>query len=83
MFFEVDGPYYAMVLPAAKEEGKRLKKRYTVFNFDGTLAELNGFEVKRNGDQDFSVERVRGLPQGHVARYASVAKIANYWLDIL
>jgi DNA polymerase epsilon subunit 1 len=29
-----------MILPAAKEEGKRLKKRYAVFNFDGSLAEL-------------------------------------------
>ena len=28
IFFEVDGPYLAMVLPAAKEEGKKLKKRY-------------------------------------------------------
>ena len=27
IFFEVDGPYLAMVLPASKEEGKRLKKR--------------------------------------------------------
>ena len=27
IFFEVDGPYRAMVLPAAKEEGKKLKKR--------------------------------------------------------
>lgn len=27
IFFEVDGPYLAMVLPAAKEEGKKLKKR--------------------------------------------------------
>lgn len=26
--FEVDGPYKAMVLPAAKEEGKSIKKRY-------------------------------------------------------
>ena len=29
-----------MILPASKEEGKRLKKRYAVFNFDGSLAEL-------------------------------------------
>lgn len=50
IFFEVDGPYLAMVLPAAKEEGKKLKKRYAVFNFDGTLAELKGFEVKRRGE---------------------------------
>lgn len=27
IFFEVDGPYRAMVLPASKEEGKKLKKR--------------------------------------------------------
>ena len=38
--FEVDGPYKAMVLPASKEEGKLIKKRYAVFNFDGSLAEL-------------------------------------------
>uniref|UniRef100_A0A183BHB9 DNA polymerase epsilon catalytic subunit n=1 Tax=Echinostoma caproni TaxID=27848 RepID=A0A183BHB9_9TREM len=52
IFFEVDGPYKAMVLPAAKEEGKRLKKRYAVFNFDGSLAELKGFEIKRNDMPD-------------------------------
>jgi DNA polymerase epsilon subunit 1 len=50
IFFEVDGPYLAMVLPASKEEGKKLKKRYAVFNFDGSLAELKGFEVKRRGE---------------------------------
>lgn len=26
--FEVDGPYKAMILPAAKEEGRSIKKRY-------------------------------------------------------
>lgn len=34
-----------MVLPASKEEGKKLKKRYAVFNFDKSLAELKGFVV--------------------------------------
>lgn len=29
-----------MVLPASKEEGKLIKKRYAVFNEDGSLAEL-------------------------------------------
>ena len=43
IFFEVDGPYQAMILPASKEEGKKLKKRYAVFNFDGSLAELKVF----------------------------------------
>jgi DNA polymerase epsilon subunit 1 len=32
IFFEVDGPYRAMVLPTSKEEDKNLKKRYAVFN---------------------------------------------------
>lgn len=27
IFFEVDGPYKAMILPASKEEGKKLKKK--------------------------------------------------------
>lgn len=26
IFFEIDGPYKAMILPAAREEGKQLKK---------------------------------------------------------
>jgi hypothetical protein len=33
-----------------KEEDKNLKKRYAVFNHDGSLAELKGFEVKRRGE---------------------------------
>ncbi|KAF2546192.1 hypothetical protein F2Q70_00019606 [Brassica cretica] len=48
--FEVDGPYKAMIIPASKEEGVLLKKRYAVFNHDGTLAELKGFEIKRRGE---------------------------------
>lgn len=32
-----------MVLPASKEEGKLIKKRYAVFNDDGSLAELKVF----------------------------------------
>ena len=50
IFFEVDGPYRAMILPASTEEGKLLKKRYAVFEHDGTLAELKGFELKRRGE---------------------------------
>ncbi len=45
IFFEVDGPYLAMILPASKEKDKHLKKRYAVFDLDGSLAELKGFEV--------------------------------------
>lgn len=39
-----------MVLPASQEEGKSIKKRYAVFNMDGSLAELKGFEIKRRGE---------------------------------
>ena len=39
-----------MVLPASQEKGKLLKKRYAVFNDDGSLAELKGFEIKRRGE---------------------------------
>ncbi|XP_053674267.1 DNA polymerase epsilon catalytic subunit 1 [Anopheles nili] len=89
IFFEVDGPYLAMVLPAAKEEGKKLKKRYAVFNFDGSLAELKGFEVKRRGELQlikiFQSSVFEAFLQGSTLEqcYASVAKIADYWLDVL
>ncbi|XP_076638395.1 DNA polymerase epsilon catalytic subunit 1 isoform X3 [Colletes latitarsis] len=89
IFFEVDGPYLAMVLPAAKEEGKRLKKRYAVFNFDGSLAELKGFEVKRRGELQlikvFQTSVFESFLKGSTLEecYASVAKDADYWLDIL
>ncbi|KAF2978236.1 hypothetical protein EK904_005544 [Melospiza melodia maxima] len=52
IFFEVDGPYLAMILPASKEEGKKLKKRYAVFNEDGSLAELKGFEAANMPDSE-------------------------------
>jgi DNA polymerase epsilon subunit 1 len=50
IFFELDGPYRAMIIPAGKEEGKLLKKRYVVFHDNGSLAELKGFEIKRRGE---------------------------------
>nr|XP_022913041.1 DNA polymerase epsilon catalytic subunit A [Onthophagus taurus] len=89
IFFEVDGPYKAMVLPASKEEGKKLKKRYAVFNFDGSLAELKGFEVKRRGElqliKNFQSSVFEAFLKGDSLEscYASVAQIANYWLDVL
>ncbi|TPP56453.1 DNA polymerase epsilon catalytic subunit [Fasciola gigantica] len=89
IFFEVDGPYKAMVLPAAKEEGKRLKKRYAVFNFDGSLAELKGFEIKRNGELQlikiFQSSVFEAFLRGRTLTevYASVASVADHWLDVL
>jgi DNA polymerase epsilon subunit 1 len=89
IFFEVDGPYLAMALPASKEEGKKLKKRYAVFNFDGSLAELKGFEVKRRGElhliKIFQSSVFDSFLKGNTLQtcYEHVAKVADYWLDVL
>lgn len=89
IFFEVDGPYKAMVLPTSKEEDKNLKKRYAVFNHDGSLAELKGFEIKRRGElkliKIFQGQIFKFFLEGTTLTecYAAVAKIANQWLDVL
>ena len=87
--FEVDGPYLAMVLPASKEEGKLIKKRYAVFNFDGSLAELKGFELKRRGELKL-IKVFQGevfdqflLGQSLEECYNAVGAVANRWLDML
>lgn len=89
IFFEVDGPYRAMILPTSKEENKNLKKRYAVFNHDGSLAELKGFEVKRRGElkliKIFQSQIFKFFLEGTTLTecYESVAKTANRWLDVL
>lgn len=89
IFFEVDGPYRAMILPTSKEEDKNLKKRYAVFNHDGSLAELKGFEVKRRGElkliKIFQSQIFKFFLEGTTLEecYGSVAKTANRWLDVL
>jgi DNA polymerase epsilon subunit 1 len=89
IFFEVDGPYRCMVLPASTEEGKLLKKRYAVFNFDGSLAELKGFELKRRGELEliktFQSQVFERFLDGTTLEecYASVAEIANHWIDVI
>ena len=50
IFFEIDGPYKSMIIPAAKEEDKNLKKRYCVFDFKNWITEIKGFEIKRWGE---------------------------------
>ncbi|KMZ73055.1 DNA-directed DNA polymerase [Zostera marina] len=87
--FEVDGPYKAMILPASKEEGILIKKRYAVFNEDGTLAELKGFEIKRRGElkliKVFQAEVFDKFLLGSTLEqcYSAVASVANRWLDLL
>ncbi|CAN1252331.1 DNA polymerase epsilon catalytic subunit A [Linum perenne] len=87
--FEVDGPYKAMIIPASKEEGILIKKRYAVFNDDGTLAELKGFEIKRRGElkliKVFQAELFDKFLDGSTIGecYSAVAAVANRWLDLL
>ncbi|KAG1874953.1 hypothetical protein F4604DRAFT_1763232 [Suillus subluteus] len=89
IFFELDGPYKAMILPSSKEEDKLLKKRYAVFNDDGSLAELKGFEVKRRGELQlikiFQSQIFEKFLLGTTTEecYGAVAQVANQWLDIL
>lgn len=89
IFFEVDGPYKAMMLPSSREEGKGLKKRYAVFNFDGSLAELKGFELKRRGElqliKTFQSQLFSQFLEGNDLKtcYDAVARVANSWLDVL
>ncbi|KAG7653527.1 DNA polymerase epsilon catalytic subunit A C-terminal [Arabidopsis suecica] len=87
--FEVDGPYKAMIIPASKEEGILIKKRYAVFNHDGTLAELKGFEIKRRGElkliKVFQAELFDKFLYGSTLEecYSAVAEVADRWLDLL
>ncbi|KAJ1330700.1 hypothetical protein BSLG_009152 [Batrachochytrium salamandrivorans] len=89
IFFEVDGPYRAMILPASTQEDRLLKKRYAVFNHDGTLAELKGFEVKRRGElnliKNFQSSIFKSFLEGASLKecYSAVGSSANHWLDIL
>lgn len=63
--------------------------RYAVFNEDGSLAELKGFEIKRRGELQlikiFQSSVFEAFLKGTTLEdvYASVAKVADYWLDVL
>lgn len=89
IFFEIDGPYRCMVIPAAKEEGKMLKKRYAVFSMSGKLHELKGFELKRRGElkiiKIFQSEVFEYFLKGTNLRecYHACGAIADRWYTIL
>ena len=62
---------------------------YAVFNFDGSLAELKGFEVKRRGELQlikiFQSSVFDAFLKGNKLRevYAAAAEVADHWLDVL
>ena len=89
IFFELDGPYHGMFLPAAKEEKKKLKKRYAVFNNNGHITELKGFEIKRRGEwkmikmlqSDAFISFMRGKTNEEV--YQNVADVCRQYIMVL
>ena len=60
-----------------------------MFNFDGSLAELKGFEIKRRGElkliKVFQAEVFDKFLLGSTLQecYQAVASVANRWLDML
>ena len=80
IYFELDGPYRCKVLPAGTKEGKLLKKRYVVFNFDGSLAELKGFELKRRGELEL-IKTFQSQVFEHFY-FVNVVEVVNHWINI-
>jgi len=89
VFFEIDGPYKCMMIPASKEENKMLKKRYAVFNHAGKMTEVKGFELKRRGELQiikiFQAEVFEKFLAGTTLQecYDACGEIAERWYDIL
>ena len=89
VFFEIDGPYRCMMIPASTEENKMLKKRYAVFNMAGKMTELKGFELKRRGElkliKVFQEEIFDKYLQGTNLEecYSAIAQVADKWWDML
>jgi len=89
IFFEIDGPYKSMIIPSSTEENKLLKKRYVVFDHSNKIVELKGFELKRRGElnfvRKFQEDIFSHFNDGTTLQecYSSIAKICNYWLDII
>ena len=60
-----------------------------MFNFNGTIAELKGFELKRRGELElvkiFQSQVFEHFLAGDTLQecYSAVGAIANQWLDVL
>lgn len=88
----IQQPFYTadLFLPSLSlAPGKLLKKKYVVFNFNGTIAELKGFELKRRGELElvkiFQSQVFEHFLAGDTLQecYSAVGAIANQWLDVL
>ena len=89
IFFELDGPHRAMIIPTSQDEDRMLKKRYAVFDDDGEMTELKGFELKRRGELKmiklFQTSVFKSFLRGTdlVSCYTAVAETADFWLNVL
>ncbi|OIR58010.1 MAG: DNA polymerase epsilon catalytic subunit A [Amphiamblys sp. WSBS2006] len=89
LYFEIDGPYRAMFVPASTEEAKMLKKRYLVFDKRGRLVETKGFEIKRRSELKIVKEIQLELFQLYLSGttlaecYRILGEAARRWLKIL
>ncbi|CAD2095637.1 DNA polymerase epsilon catalytic subunit A, putative [Plasmodium vinckei lentum] len=89
IFFELDGPWHSMFLPASEKSDDLLKKRYVVFNDKYKISELKGFEIKRRGElriiQKFQSEIFNNFLKGKTKEesyyYASLT--ANKWKNLM
>ncbi|CBZ50569.1 DNA polymerase, related [Neospora caninum Liverpool] len=89
VYFELDGPWRAMFLPASEKSDDLLKKRYVIFAQDGSISELKGFEVKRRGELQivklFQTEVFPKLIEGKTKEeaYRAAAAVAYRYRDLL
>ncbi|XP_953446.1 DNA polymerase epsilon (catalytic subunit), putative [Theileria annulata] len=89
IFFELDGPWHAMFLPASEKSEELLKKRYVVYNHNGQIVELKGFEIKRRSEmrmiqlfqEDIFPQYLMG--QTKEQAYQNAAKVAISYRKIL
>ncbi|KAK2196352.1 bifunctional DNA polymerase epsilon [Babesia duncani] len=87
--FELDGPWHAMFLPASDKSEDHLKKRYVVFNHQGKIVELKGFEIKRRSEmrmiQLFQEQVFPKFLEGTTKEeaYASATKVAQVYCFML
>ena len=89
VFFEIDGPYKAFVIPSSTTEGKIIKNRFAVFNAAGRMTEIKGFELKRRGELNiikiFQGEVFSKFLEGTTLQecYDACGDVAKRWYDIL
>ncbi|CAC9696379.1 DNA polymerase epsilon, catalytic subunit a, putative [Plasmodium sp. DRC-Itaito] len=89
IFFELDGPWHGMFLPASEKSDDLLKKRYVVFNNKYKISELKGFEIKRRGElriiQRFQSEIFNHFLKGKTKEesYYHASLTANKWKNLI